>query len=197
MASEHTITHFSLLPQHSYNSPNLPGLLPKSSQGSLGPTVLLSLLFRVKYGLKNKISTHFLTIVKNLKFSLSPTVYVCVCVCVERERERERELYPFPDLPTPKYMSVLQTVFVFSDLWLDYLVCFVVFVFFCGCTTNQSRQTKKCQRTIFRQTCSIALWTPTPVSNAIPIPNSISAILNISWSFTSEFKGLQTKFIRL
>ena len=51
MASEHTITHFSLLPQHSYNSPNLPGLLPKSSQGSLGPTVLLSLLFRVKYGL--------------------------------------------------------------------------------------------------------------------------------------------------
>ena len=51
MASEHTITHFSLLPQHSYNSPNLPGLLPKSSQGSLGPTVLLSLLFPVKYGL--------------------------------------------------------------------------------------------------------------------------------------------------
>ena len=52
MASEHTTTHFSLRPQHSYNSPNLPGLLPKSSQGSLGPTVLLSLLFRVKYGLK-------------------------------------------------------------------------------------------------------------------------------------------------
>ena len=55
MAGEHTITHFSLLPQHSYNSPNLPGLLPKSSQGSLGPTVLLSLLFPVKYGL-NRMS---------------------------------------------------------------------------------------------------------------------------------------------
>ena len=52
MASEHTITHFPPLPQYSYNSPNLPGLLPKSSQGSLGSTVLLSLLFPVKYGLK-------------------------------------------------------------------------------------------------------------------------------------------------
>ena len=51
MASEHTITHFPPLPQHSYNSPNLPGLLPISSQGSVGPTVLLSLLFPVKYGL--------------------------------------------------------------------------------------------------------------------------------------------------
>ena len=44
MAGEHTITLFSPLPQHSYNSPNLPGLLPKSSQGSLGPTVLLTAL---------------------------------------------------------------------------------------------------------------------------------------------------------
>ena len=51
MASEQTITQFPPLPQHSYNSPNLPGLLPKSSQGSLGPTALLSLLFPVKYGL--------------------------------------------------------------------------------------------------------------------------------------------------
>ena len=57
MASEHTITHFSLRPQHSYNSPNLPGLLPKSSQGSLGPSVLLSLLFRVKYGLKFRVKS--------------------------------------------------------------------------------------------------------------------------------------------
>ena len=50
-----------------------------------------------------KKSTHFLTtIVKNLTFSLSPTLCVCVCVCLcvslcvyvcvcERERERERE----------------------------------------------------------------------------------------------------------
>ena len=52
MANEQTITHFPPLPQHSYNSPNLPDLLPKSSQGSLGPTVLLSLLFPVKYGLR-------------------------------------------------------------------------------------------------------------------------------------------------
>ena len=54
MASEHNITHFPPLTQHSYNSPNLPGLLPKSSQGSLGPTVLLPLLFPVKYGLRNE-----------------------------------------------------------------------------------------------------------------------------------------------
>ena len=51
MANEHTITHFPSLSQHSYISPNLPGPPPKSSQGSLGPTVLLSLLFPVKYGL--------------------------------------------------------------------------------------------------------------------------------------------------
>ena len=53
----------------------------------------------------------------------------------------------------------------------------------------------------FWHTCSIALWTPTPVSSVIPIvfsiPNSISAILNIWWSFTSEFKDLRTKFIRV
>ena len=51
-----TITNFPPLPQYSYifyNSPNLLFLLPKSSQGSLGPTVLLSLLFPVKYGLSN------------------------------------------------------------------------------------------------------------------------------------------------
>ena len=51
------------------------------------------------------------------------------------------------------------------------------------------------------QTCSIALWTPTQVSSVIPIvfsiPNSISAILNICWSFTSEFKDLRTKLIRV
>ena len=70
MASEHTITRFPLLPQHSYNSPNLPGLLPKSSQGSLGPTVLLSLLFPVKYGLSSW----------SLVFP-SVCVFVCVCVC--------------------------------------------------------------------------------------------------------------------
>ena len=56
MANEHTITHFSSPPQQSYNSHNLPILLPISSQGSLGPTVLLSLLFRVKYGLMCEIS---------------------------------------------------------------------------------------------------------------------------------------------
>ena len=51
MANEHTTTHFRPLPRHSYNSPNQPVLLPKSSQVSLGPTVLLSLLFPVKCGL--------------------------------------------------------------------------------------------------------------------------------------------------
>ena len=127
---------------------------------------------------------------------------MCVCVCVEREREREREreLYPFPDLPTPKYICQYSklSVSVFSDLWLDYLACFVfwgffLFVCFVFCffvvfflqMHHQSIKTKKkCQRTIFRQTCSISLWTPTPVSNVIPIVfsipncNSISAILN-------------------
>ena len=142
---------------------------------------------------------------------------MCVCVCWEREREREREreLYPFPDLLTPKYIGQYSklSVSVFSDLWLDYLVCFVFclfgfFFFFCFVfwfflrMHHQSVKTKKkCQRIIFRQTCSISLWTPTPVSNVIPIvfsiPNSISAILNICWSFTSEFKGLRTKFIRV
>ena len=38
--------------QHSFNSPNLPVLQPISSQRSLGPSVLLSLLFPVKYWLK-------------------------------------------------------------------------------------------------------------------------------------------------
>ena len=131
-----------------------------------------------------------------------------MCVCVERKRERERTV----SFPRPAYskihLSVLQTVCVcifrfmiglFSLFCLFGWFC-CCFLFFCGCTYNQSRQ-KKCQRTIFRQTCSIALWTPTPVSNVIPIvfsiPNSISAILNTCWSFTSEFKGLRTKFIRL
>ena len=102
---------------------------------------------------------------------------VCVCVCVrvcvlrqreresererererelyrdrderERERERERELNPFPDLPTPKYICQYSKlpVSVFSDLWPHYLV-FVLFWFFCRCTTYQSQQ--KCQRTMF------------------------------------------------
>ena len=90
---------------------------------------------------KQKTSTHFLTIVRNLTFPISPTVSVCVCVCVcvdrERERERERggggrELYPFPDPSTPKYIYHYSklSVFVFSDLWSDYLVCFVLFCFF-------------------------------------------------------------------
>ena len=84
-----------------------------------------------------------------------------MCVCVEREREREgeRERERTVSFPRPAYpkihLSVLQTVSVFSDLWLNYLVClvclvvfclfvfaagFFVFVlfFFCGCTTNQS-----------------------------------------------------------
>ena len=76
-----------------------------------------------------------------------------MCVLRERERERERELYPFPDLPTPKYICQYSKlpVSVFSDLWLDYLVCFVFCLFggffvclfcFCGCTTDQSRQKK-------------------------------------------------------
>ena len=45
-----------------YNSPNLPGLLPKSSQGSLGPTVLLSLLFPVKYGLRQDRKPYILRV---------------------------------------------------------------------------------------------------------------------------------------
>ena len=114
---------------------------------------------------EKKISTHFLTtIVKNLKFSLSPTVYVCVCVCVcvlrererERERQRERELYPFPDLPTPKYMSELQAVCVHNFrfmIGLFSLFCFVLFfvcLFVCCCfffadapPINQDQKKKK------------------------------------------------------
>ena len=63
MASEHAITHFPPLPQHSYNSPNLP-VLPKSSQGSLGPTVLLSLLFPVRYGLTEVSHLHIWRVCK-------------------------------------------------------------------------------------------------------------------------------------
>ena len=152
--------------------------------------------------IEKKISTHFLTSVKNSKFSLSPTV--CVCVCVERERERTVSL-PRPAYPKI-HLSVLQAVcvriFRFM-IGLFSLFCFLfvwfLFLFFCGCTTNQDK--KKVSNDNFRQTCSISLWTPTPVSNVIPIvfsiPNSISAILNICWSFTSEFEGLRTKFIRV
>ena len=46
------------LPQHSYNSSNRPVLQNNSSQSSLGPTVLLSLLFPVKYGLNNVEHQH-------------------------------------------------------------------------------------------------------------------------------------------
>ena len=113
---------------------------------------------------RKQISTHFLTTNKNLTFFLSPTVChsvcvcvcmcVCVCVCGEREREsereweRERELYPFPNLPTPKYICQYSklSVSVFSDLWSDYLSCFVLLFFRMH---HQSIKTKKCQRTIF------------------------------------------------
>ena len=46
-------SHISPCYLNTYNSPNLPGLLPKSSQGSLGLKVLLSLFFPVKYGLRH------------------------------------------------------------------------------------------------------------------------------------------------
>ena len=99
---------------------------------------------------RKKIWTFFLTtVVKNLH---SPFLPLCVWVCVLRERERERErkrerTESFPRPAYPKiHLSVLQTVSVFSDLWPDYFVCFVLF-FFCGCTTYQSKQ--KCQRTMF------------------------------------------------
>ena len=70
---------------------------------------------------------------------------MCVCVLIEREvgGGRKRELYPFPDPSAPKYIYQYSklSVFVFSDLWSDYLVWFVLFCFFfCGCITNQSRQ---------------------------------------------------------
>ena len=55
-------------------------------------------------------------------------------MCVEREREREieRELHPFLDLPTPKYFCQYSElpVSVFSDIWLDYLVCLFCLVSF-------------------------------------------------------------------
>ena len=55
-------------------------------------------------------------------------MWVCVCW------ERERELYPFPDLPTPKHICQHSklSVSVFSDLWSDYLVCFVLSCFALG-----------------------------------------------------------------
>ena len=90
MASEHTITQFSLLPQHSYNSPNLPGLLPKSSQGSLGPTVLLSLLFRVKYGLTCGLS--FVT-----HFTVGQDETWCGCDAIQTEHPDTKEREDFLD----------------------------------------------------------------------------------------------------
>ena len=58
---------------------------------------------------------------------------VCACVCWERERTVSFSRPAYPQI----HLSVLQTVCVFSDLWSDYLVCFVLlfvclFVFFCG-----------------------------------------------------------------
>ena len=108
-----------------------------------------------------KISTYFLTIVTNLKFSLSPTVCVCVCVCVLRERERKKEREITVSFPRPAYpkihLSVLQTVCVrifrfmigLFSLFCLVLCLFVLFRgFFFGCPTNQSRQ-NKVSRTIF------------------------------------------------
>ena len=104
-----------------------------------------------------KISTYFLTtIVKNLKFSLSPTVCVCVCVCVEREREP----YSFPDLPTPKYICSVSTpncvrifrfmIGLFSSFCLVLCLFVCLFVVFFLRMHHQSIKTKKkCQRTIF------------------------------------------------
>ena len=111
-----------------------------------------------------KISTHFLTIVKNLTFSLFPTLCVCVCVCVLREREREKEKERerererernciFSQACYPKiHLSVLQTVCVrifrfiiglfslFCLVLFCFLFCFgFLFWFFCGCTNIQSR----------------------------------------------------------
>ena len=76
MANEHTITHFLPLPQHSYNSPNLPVLLPKSSQGCLGPTVLLSLLFPVKYRLMSHTLCQFYS--KNTALMMAPVFWVII-----------------------------------------------------------------------------------------------------------------------
>ena len=86
-----------------------------------------------------KISTHFLTIVKNLRFSLSPTVCVCVCVCVERERERERDCILSQTYYPKIHLSVLQTVCVrifrfiigLFSLFCLVLLCFLFVCFFC------------------------------------------------------------------
>ena len=78
-------------------------------------------------------------------------VTLCVCVCVEREkervRERERELYPFPILPTPKYICQYSklSVYVFSDLWSDYLACFVLLFFSDAPPINQDKKSVKGQ----------------------------------------------------
>ena len=121
--------------------------------------------------IEKKISTHFLTIVRNLKFSLSFTLCVCVYVCVERERERERErTVSFPRPAYPKiYLSVLQAVcvriFRFM-IGLFSLFCFVCLVgwFFCLFVLflrmhHQSIKTttKKVSSDNFRQTCGISL----------------------------------------
>ena len=173
---------------------------------SFVPSIFHSQIHHLYFNRK-KISTHFLTIVKNLISLFPPTV--CVCVLRERERERERTV-SFPRPAYPKiHVSIPNCVRIFrfmTELFSLFCLfgCFL-FVCFCCCffvdAPPINHDKKKCQRTIFRQTCSIALWTPTPVSNVIPIvfliPNSISAILHICWSFTSEFKGLRTKFIRV
>ena len=97
-----------------------------------------------------KISTHFLTIVKNLTFSLSPTVCVCVCVCVERERERDcilsQACYPKIHLSVPQTVCVRIFRFIiglfslFCLVLFCFLFCFVLLGFFCECTNIQSRQ---------------------------------------------------------
>ena len=83
-----------------------------------------------------KISTHFLTIVKNLTFSLFLTV--CVCVFVERERERERNCILSQACYPKIHLSVLQTVcvrifrFIIGLFSLFCLVLFCFFFFFFG-----------------------------------------------------------------
>ena len=131
-------------------------------------------IFNKKNSKKNKktnqpTSTHFLTIVKNLTFPISPTVSVCVCVDRERERERgererggggERErlerTVSFPKPVYPKiHLSVLQTVcvrifrFMIGLFSLFCLVLLFFFLFFFWRMYHQSVMTRNCQRAIF------------------------------------------------
>ena len=107
-----------------------------------------------------KISTNFLTtIVKNLTFSLSPTVCVCACECVcvlrERERDRERENCILSQTCYPKIhlslVSVLQTVCVriFRFIIRLFSLFCLAFCFVFLWMHHHSIKTKKCQRTIF------------------------------------------------